>query len=280
MGGLIAEGWLSTNHFVDQNAWGAGFPAEVDILWFFTTAFIHPSWFPIWGLWVEVLLKYYGRGEGKMGWKWVEATKKVEDWYMCIYIYITNILANALPRKLWKSNDRWFEEWLNFAQKNRWWCFALDLMLVWFPAPYKSFLEVSIYLISKVRHESLLKSSVAQEENDSFGNKKNMSLSECWWTEKCFLCTLTWKFDIQDPRPKANKMPHWGHFFFPSWGSHGKNPHFLSSPLSWRYLSSTEPWFVGLSESSGRNFTRRISSFYNPSQHQLYTSFQLPNRKY
>lgn len=174
MGGLIAEGWLSTNHFVDQNAWGAGFPAEVDILWFFTTAFIHPSWFPIWGLWVEVLLKYYGRGEGKMGWKWVEATKKVEDWYMCIYIY--NILANALPRKLWKSNDRWFEEWLNFAQKNRWWCFALDLMLVWFPAPYKSFLEVSIYLISKVRHESLLKSSVAQEENDSFGNKKT-----CHW---------------------------------------------------------------------------------------------------
>lgn len=132
---------------------------------------------------------------------------------ICVYIYITNILANALPRKLWKSNDRWFEEWLNFAQKNRWWCFALDLMLVWFPAPYKSFLEVSIYLISKVRHESLLKSSVAQEENDSFGNKKNMSLSECWWTEKCFLCTLKWKFDIQDPRPKANKMPHWGHFF-------------------------------------------------------------------
>ena len=54
--------------------------------------------------------------------RWVEngsrqPTKLKID--MCIYIYITNILANALPRKLWKSNDRWFEEWLNLAQKNR-----------------------------------------------------------------------------------------------------------------------------------------------------------------
>ena len=29
---LIAEGWLSANHFVDQNAWGAGF-----LLKFYTT---------------------------------------------------------------------------------------------------------------------------------------------------------------------------------------------------------------------------------------------------
>lgn len=134
--------------------------------------------------------------------RWVEngsrqPTKLKID--MCIYI--TNILANALSRKLWKSNDRWFEEWLNFAQKNRWWCFAIDLMLVWFPAPYKSFLEVSIYLKVEVRHESLWKSSVAQEEKDSFGNKKIHVIEWMLMNREVFFVHA--HVEIRHPRPKT-----------------------------------------------------------------------------
>ena len=36
---LIAEGWLSANHFVDQNAWGAGF-----LLKFYTPWVIRVRW--------------------------------------------------------------------------------------------------------------------------------------------------------------------------------------------------------------------------------------------
>ena len=124
----------------------------------------------------------------------------------------------------------------------------------------------SVYILDK--SEKIL---VAQEENDSFGKKNNNNymLSECWWTEKCNSAPR-WKFHIQDPRPKRPTKCHaWNLIevtFFPFLTFSWKKSTWLSSPLSWRYLSSTEPWFVGLSESSGRNFTRRISSFYNPSQ--------------